>query len=168
MKMHNKNLTYVCNICQEKSLTNEDFKKHIKTKHMIKGENKSKQETRNMRTMQRLCISCNIYFESDDILTKHIDKNHVRDIRKYCPKCEIRPNNSNDLRKHLVNDHNEEWRVQKQIYAPKPRWNSNRDQRQGYYIPRNSSYDLEFPGISTSNRFSKLYNQGNVSRGQMY
>ena len=105
--------------------------------------------------MKSLCLSCNIFFESDDVLTKHIDRNHVRDIRKFCPKCTLRPNNSEDLKRHLVEDHNEEWRVpcHRNTYNQRPIRNVGHDQRANNNHPRRNFYDIDFPEITTSNRY---------------
>ena len=127
--------------------------------------------------MQKLCISCYSYFDSDVILDEHINRMHVKDVRKFCVKCSKRPNDAHELYRHMEQEHNEDWKLSKQPKYRKPNYarsqrNYNYDgyqhnsySRQPKYNARSYYYDMEYPEISTSNRFSFFNNQGNGGRG---
>ena len=170
MLTHSKDHTFMCNICKQMSKNSEELKRHINSTHANNSKKQNLHEKRTQRAMKRLCISCNLFFESDNVLSNHIDKNHVKDIRKVCPKCSIRPNNSYELNRHLITDHDEGWRIPRQGNHRNydyQRPTTNQRMRHDNYYPRGKWYDTEYPPISTSNRFSVLTNQKNVRRGQM-
>ena len=141
MVSHNQNTVNNCNICQQLLSSNDKLKRHIETEHM--GQNtKAKaapgathfeggktHSKRPVHNMHHLCYSYNVYFDTVEVLTIHIDKNHVTDMRKHCPHCSQRPNNNQDLEKHLVKDHNEEWRVPRRAHN---RNHSDRSSRQHF------------------------------------
>ena len=126
------------------------------------SQNKPKySESVNRRKQQRLCIKCHLYFESDDYLTKHINKNHVKDVRKQCPNCEKRPNNNYDLQKHIQYDHNDGWKVVSG--RNNQRYDANR--KAGNYIHHQRYNNYWEEGIPLYNRYAGFQPAKNGYRG---
>ena len=165
-KIHHDETSFKCNICWCPLPLRVTLEEHIANKHSDQYNTSNQTPKGNQRPMQRLCLSCNVYFQTEDKLTKHVDDNHVTDVRKFCPRCSNRPNNNRDLKKHLADVHNEGWRFQRKtnfrnFNHHRAYNNSHHSQRR--YDPR--QWEPDFYAPTTSNRFAALNNQGNGYRG---